>query len=295
MNYRVVEISLEDSRVESEVERLISAAFDLPVPSGRVRRNTATPGRPPPLYVAAIHDSTIIGFNSFTAHLLSINGQQMLAYQSGWTATSAAHRGKKIFQNLILTAQEILAARGAGFVFGFPNAASHPIFVGKLGYRQISAVKWQVPNVRCAARLLTKNTAADFSEFTRDAVLQDDRALIRLKGNEVLAGVKEFSLGDSFCWGVRRSHPTADFSWSYVDVGGLSLVNARHLPLLIEGLLLEFPRSAYAQLVSTDGAPYNALMRRVRPSTTNVLIVHDLNCDTRGLRFNFFGGVRDVY
>jgi predicted N-acetyltransferase YhbS len=295
MDYRVDEISLEDVRVEGEVEQLIGQAFGIPMPSGRVRRNTAAPGRPPPLYVAAVQDSTIIGFNSFTAHLLTINGEEVLAYQSGWTATSAAHRGKKIFQNLILAAQEILAARGAGFIFGFPNAASHPIFVGKLGYRQISAVKWQVPNLPYAARLFARSAAADLSELTRDAALQDDRALIALKRNESDLQIKEFLHEGSFCWAVRRSRSIAGFNLSYVDVGGLQLVGARHLPVLIEGLLKHFPGAVYAQLVSTEGAPYNQLMKRVRPSTSNVLIVRDLNCDTQGLRFNFFGGVRDVY
>ena len=295
MDYRVEPILLNNPEVEREVEQLIAGTFGIPMPHGRVRLNTSAPGRPDPLYIAAIEDSTIIGFNSFTAHCLTINGQEVLAFQSGWTATSAAHRGKKIFQNLILSAQEILAAKGAGFIFGFPNQESRPIFVGKLGYREIQPLKWQVPNLPFSTRLFTRSGLADVAALTRDAVMQDDAALIRLKRNERSTQVQEFSHQGSLCWGVERMRAVRGMKLRYVDIGGLKLADSRHVPTVVHGLAARFPGAAYAQLVSTDGAPYNSLLKRLRPSATNILIVRDLNRDTHGLRFNLFGGARDVF
>ena len=265
------------------------------MPPGRVRRNTWAPGRLDPLYVAATQGSEIIGFNAFIAHRLMLNGQELLGYQSCWTATSSAHRGKKIFQNLILTAQEILLARGAAFVFGFPNSASHPIFLGKLGYRETPSVKWQMPNLPFAPRLFQSPNAMGLDRHHLDAILQDDVDLIALKRNEPIPEVKLVEHAGSLCWGVRRQRTLAGIRVSYLDVGGIKLADSAHLPRLISLLLGEFPKVLYAQLVSIEGAPYNRLFNGVRPSQSNVLIVRDLNVDTSGLRFNFFGGVRDVF
>jgi len=294
MDYRVDEVSLADPEIERQVEGLISSAFGIPIPQGRVRRNTAAGGRPSPLYVAAVQDGEIIGFNSFTAHRLQLNGAEMLAYQSGWTATSAAHRGKKIFQNLILAAQEILASRGASFVFGFPNSASHPIFIGKLGYRQLPSVKWQAPNLPLAMRLLTRDSTVDLGSLHRDTILQDDRALIALKRNEAFPAVETFEHQGSLCWGVRRERRLAGTTIGYLDVGGIELAGSRHLPVVVGGLLRQV-RGTHVQLVNIAGAPDNKLLRGVRPSQGNVLIVRDLTFETTALRFNLYGGVRDVY
>jgi predicted N-acetyltransferase YhbS len=295
MDYRVDEVSLDDADLERQVESLIANAFSVPIPSGRVRRNTAARGRAPPLYVAALQDDEIIGFNAFIGHRLSIDGDEVLAYQSCWTATSAAHRGKRIFQNLILAAHEILNSRGVGFVFGFPNSESHPIFVKKLGYRQLPSVKWQMPNLAFATKFFLTSRHADLQRLQRGAVLQDDRALIRLKRNEMTADLRQFECEGSLCWGVRRQRQVAGMTISYLDVGGIELADASHLPRILDGLLREVQGAAYAQVVSIEGATYNELLRKVRPSQSNVLIIRDLSLDTARLRFNLFGGVRDVY
>lgn len=295
MDYRVEEISLEERALERQVEDLIGEAFGMQLPVGRVRRNTAAPGLKTPLYVAALRDQEVIGFNAFIAHDLTLNGQQIAAFQSCWTATSAAHRGKKIFQNLILAAQEILGGRGAAFIFGFPNEASHPIFIHKLGYRQISPVKWQMPYLGLARPFWFNRSEARLSEMHHNVILQNDRELIHLKRNEPEPRVEVFEYDGSLCWGVRRERTLGGFTIGYLDIGGISLVDTRHMPILVWGLLGRIRSVAFAQLVGTEGAPYNGLLRRIAPSRSNVLIIKDLNLETRGLSFNLFGGVRDVY
>jgi predicted N-acetyltransferase YhbS len=295
IDYRVDEVSLDDRQVEKQVEELIVECFGIEMPEGRVRRNTAGPGQPAPLYVAAVKDGAIIGFNAFIGHRFVLEGEEVLAYQSCWTATSSAHRGKKIFQNLILAAHDILARRGAAFVFGFPNSESHPIFVRKLGYREMPSVKWQMPNLQFARSLFLSRAPVELDQLKRGAFCQDDRALIALKRNESVPEIRTFEHEGSLCWGVSRQRVLAGVTMSYVDVGGIDLAEAGDLPIIIAGLQRQFPRARYVQLVSIAEAPYNRLFKRMAPSNSNVLIVHDLNGDSTGLRFNFFGGVRDVY
>jgi hypothetical protein len=294
MDYRVDEIALDDPLVEEEVETLIGEAFDQKLVSGRVRRNTAAPDRPPPLYVAATQQGEIIGFNAFIGHRLELNGEEIIAYQSCWTATSAKHRGKRIFQNLLFTAHGLLQQREVAFVFGFPNKASRPIFVGKLGYREIGSTKWQIPRTPFASSLFCRAGAEDLCSLHRNTVRQDDRALINLKRNEPESRVEQFELGGSLCWGVRRTRQFGPLRTAYVDLGGIALAQTKDLAGLIAGLSNKLG-GAYVQLIATADAPYAELLRGVRPAATDVFIVHDLCRDTKEFRFNFFGGIRDVY
>ena len=134
--YRVDQIQLTDSEAE-QVADLVNASFpDNPdIVSSRIKQNTQTTGSGSSIYVAATIGSEIIGFNAFIAHKLWLNGERLSAFQSCWTATSAQHRGKRIFQNLINGGREIMKARHAAFMFGFPNANSYPIFVGNWASR----------------------------------------------------------------------------------------------------------------------------------------------------------------
>ncbi|MBK9419589.1 MAG: GNAT family N-acetyltransferase [Flavobacteriales bacterium] len=60
--------------------------------------------------------------------IASIKGDQVIAAQSGDTATHPAHRGKGLFRLLHDRTMELCRLEGIAFVFGFPNEQSYPGF-----------------------------------------------------------------------------------------------------------------------------------------------------------------------
>jgi hypothetical protein len=238
----------------------------------------------------------IIGFNAFISHDLVLNGEMVNCYQSCFTATSNQHRGKKIFQNLILTAHEILRARGAGFIFGFPNDSSYPLFTKKLGYKEIASVKWNMLNILGYRSQWFEKNSESLSTLNRNAILQNDRQLIELKrvvyGRELLS----VNFQGSIAWGLRRSTIRRGIHIPYLDLGGVELAEPSHLRPLLDCLRNEAGFVTYVQAVSTNGSSFNRLLRKVQRSETNCMIVYDLNIITsKEVCFNFFKGVWDVY
>lgn len=295
MDYTVREVSLESPGVTEQVVEVLREAFGVSFIQ-QVSDNTRTAGSQPSLYLAAVRGDQLIGFNAFISHDLILDGKIINCYQSCWTATSAAHRGKKIFQNLILTAHDILRARGAGFVFGFPNEASYPLFTKKLAYREIPSLKWQMPNVPLLSRRWLSPKSLPIGELKRSAILQNDRELISLKRQEAPDDVLVAEEEGSLAWGIRRSRMFRGVPLTYLDIGGIELAAASNLSPLLHSLRRQAGLVAYIQIVSTQGNRYNSFFRRVRPSTSNCLIIQDLNLNTTsGISFNFFNGVRDVF
>jgi hypothetical protein len=63
-----------------------------------------------------------------------LNGQRILAAQSGDTMTNPNHQGKGLFTMLAKMTYELAQKEGINFVFGFPNKNSYPGFIKKLAW-----------------------------------------------------------------------------------------------------------------------------------------------------------------
>lgn len=297
ISYEIREINLDDDIISNEISLLLGDAYDCAsIPIKSVIRNTKTNSAKPSLYLAAILENKVIGFNAFISHELYLNKTVITCYQSCWTATSSEHRGKKVFQNLILTAHDILKERGAAFVFGFPNDNSYPLFTKKLKYREIPSLKWQMPNI-LGIRWSWYNPHPKSLEYLKqDAVLQNDPQLVDLKFKELGDNLVKAEFEGSLVWGVRRLTVRKGISVPYFDIGGFDLVHSSHLPRLINLLRHSTNFVAYFQLVTVANNSFNGLLRRVETSTSNCLIVYDLNLETsKGIDLNFFAGLRDVF
>jgi GNAT superfamily N-acetyltransferase len=288
---RVEEIAL-DAGERRQVAALINRSFpeNPPIDEARVLLNTGVSEPEPSIYVAAKAGDEIIGFNAFIAHRLWLNGSSLVAFQSCWTATSSEHRGKGIFQQLINAGREIARSRGAGFLFGFPNRNSEPIFVRKLGFRECRSLKWQMPLLPLANRRwlnfdATLNTASSF--------LQDDRTLIDLKRRTHGAALLEIRAGGSMIWGLRRRARRFGAPLPIFEIGGMELEGVHDLAPLFNRLRSQ-ARCVAAQFLAVEGTHYAPLfpgMKAVEPP----FIVDDLNMTTEGLDFSFFSGIRDYY
>ncbi len=262
----------------------------------KLAKTTKTNGSQDSLYLAAVKDDEIIGFNAFISHDLILNGSLINCYQSCWIATAEAHRGQKIFQNLSNKAKEILSKREAAFIFCFPNENSHPILTGKLGFREVPSLKWQVPNIPVVRDLyvnLPKNGAAT---LTKNVIYQTGRQLIELKRNIYNGELLLLESGQSHLWGVRRNRKKLGLNMQYFEIGGMFIDDAMDIRPLFEDLCKKLEKVSYIQLTTSVGSSYNQFFNNLKPAQTNDLIVFDLKLNTKDdLRFNFFGGVKDVF
>lgn len=300
MDYIIREITLDDPVIRSGVDRVVGEAFGSEIApassSDHVHKVTHTKGSYPSLHLAAMLGDELIGYNAFISHDLIYQGQLINCYQSCFTATSREHRGKKIFQNLIRSAHDILGARGAAFVFGFPNENSYPLFTKKLNYRELPAMKVTTFNIPLYRDTIFRTTHLTLSALDQHAVRQNDRQLIELKLLKYGAKLLTVEFEGSTAWALRRSTTRHGINVPYLDLGGVDLKSAEHLVPLVRQLREQADWTAYIQVVTTAGNTYNELFQKVKKAETNCLIVYDLHMNTtEGVAFNFFNGVRDVY
>ncbi len=296
MEYSITPVDINDKDLLRGVNRLLTETFGSEIPNDRLQICTRTNSPHDSLYMAAIQDDEIIGFNAFISHDLFLNGMAINCYQSCWTATSNAHRGKKIFQNLINSAKEMLLSRGAAFIFGFPNENSQHLFIKKLGFKEIPSLKWQVPNIGVFRNLYINAPDQRDQALLKDAIIQNDRQLIELKTKQYHDALVVIEFDESLIWGVPRQTKKLGVSLLYFEIGGLYVGNPKDIKPLFEKLYEAATRFHYFQLTTTSDNSVNRFLKHLKPAQTNDLIVFDLNLDTsKDIRFNFFGGVKDVF
>jgi hypothetical protein len=75
-----------------------------------------------------------VAFYGVVPVLMSMSGKTVLAAQSCDTMTAPDHRNRGLFTELAEKTFALAAAEGITFVFGFPNEASYPGFIGKLRF-----------------------------------------------------------------------------------------------------------------------------------------------------------------
>lgn len=90
-------------------------------------------------------EGRLVACNAFIPHPFLLDGQPLTAWQSCWSLTLPEERGKGMFQALIEAAKERLCHEQNGLIFGFPNAASRPIFTGPLGFSDWPLCRVYVP------------------------------------------------------------------------------------------------------------------------------------------------------
>lgn len=301
MDYEIRQVDLRELGIRAGVNAVLTESFgdgDLPGRSmvEQVEVVTSTHASQPSLHVAAMRGEEVIGFNAFISHDLILDGTSINCYQSCFTATSNHHRGKKVFQNILCAAHDILRARGAAFVLGFPNHNSHPLFTQKLGYREVSPLKVDVLNIPVRRNAFMRHNARAVQSLEAGAVLQNDPQLIDLKKRKYGNALLTAEIEGSIAWGVKRSTRRKGISIPYLDLGGVALQANEHLIPLMQRLRKEAGLIAYTQAVTTAGSSFNELFQDVQPANTNCLIIFDLNKKTeKDVAFNFFNGVRDVF
>lgn len=289
MSYRIEPVDLT-SRWRPQIGEVVASAFggEAECVLRDVEQTTTVPGSSASRYFAAIEDDELIGFNAFIAHHLGHADRPVLAFQSCWTATSPHHRGKKVFQNIILGAHEELRKEGASLIIGWPNPISEPLFVHKLGYRRETSVKRNLPGP-LAPYFFGQ------APLRPSGIRQNDRELIALKrrrhGERLLVEEDEGGL----IWGVLRERDTRFGKIKMFDVGGLDFNQAGAGKRLASRLRRRMPLVAFWQIVSERRNSLNSAVGGFVDSTTNPFIWFPLDERAEAFSFDFFAGIRDVY
>lgn len=291
LNYRIERLDI-DSEWRDQIGRVVGEAFNLGSPPSRVvdqiLLTTNSQVNHDSVYFGAIENNELVGFNAFIAHELELKGSPIVAFQSEWSSTNIAHRGKRVFQNIIREAHRELALEGASFVFGCPNHISEPLLVNKLGYRRESSIKRNIPGL---------GVEHFFGELAAQptGIPQNDAQLIRIK--RAVYGEKLFveGEGEDVLWGVLKSRTTRLGQVPYFKVGGMRWSKAGGAKELVRRMRKRLPRVAYWQVISEERNSINPAIGRFVPASIAPLVWFALDGDSAKGPFDFFGGIRGFF
>jgi GNAT superfamily N-acetyltransferase len=101
----------------------------------------------PQLISLAEDDGKVVGVAAMSFFRLRLDGREQVVAMPVHVATDPGYRGRGIFPRLELANEQAAGEAGSPITLTFPNAASHPIFVGRLGWQDL-------PGRRVWARLL---------------------------------------------------------------------------------------------------------------------------------------------
>jgi predicted N-acetyltransferase YhbS len=297
MEYEIRELNIHDDAVNIKITELQNVAFGHTITQNKLRLNTTT-NHGKSLYLGAFLNEELAGFNAFIQHDFLYQNKLVEAYQSGWSATHPNHRGKGIFSQLINAAKKILLERKAGFIFGFPNANSHPIFTKKLGFYELPLKKIQFPVLlpflakNFLFKSLNKNNVFSFA----NCYLPLETQLIELKRQEFGDEVKVFSSYNNSIWGKKRMKKIAGISIPYFSIGGL-IINKPHLLPLVFDEMIRKEKVVYIELIGAATNSYLQFFNHVQLAPqTEPLIVFDLTEKTsHDTEFTIFTGIKDVF
>ena len=293
--YTLRAIAPEDLATIDEVVALQTRVFGTEHSRDAFLTTTAPQGASvPSLYLGAFERGKLIGFNVFISHDFIVNGNVVTGHQSGASATDPDHRGRGVFTTIQENAKRILRAHGAGFIFGFPNHNSAPIFAHKLGFRTHALRRAYLPTRAALGMPLLDSDQLARPFDDRSVYQQNDRELVRAK--RALHGDK-ICLVEShhnFLWGRYGQIQRGPVRVPVLDVGGVIVNNPHRLPDLF------FHKGVRAELlrfVFHHAHPLQRVFRHVHAAPhTEPFILFDLNESTTEFTpFTVTTGIKDAF
>jgi predicted N-acetyltransferase YhbS len=296
LDYTVQEVDLNNPSILRQAAALQTRVFNTPISEAHLFNNTFNKqASQPSVYLGALKGEELIGFNAFISHDLLLNGKSLNCFQSCWTATSPDHRKKGIFTNLIDAAKIILKEKGAGFIFGFPNHNSGPIFLSQLEFRNMGGyVKVNIP----AFRFLTALYLAGPQQLSAEnTFFQNDEQLIPFKAQMDRKYVVVKDDSGNIIWGKVKPRKIKSVPVNYLVVGGITVKDVSKFSALFSRFIQQ-TNSVFVQVVVHETSDLATLFKKVTPVPhAEPLIAFDLNFKvTEGnYRYNFFPGLKDVF
>jgi hypothetical protein len=253
--------------------------------------NTQTCSGLHPVYLGAFSQGELAGFNAFIPHRFFQNGREIIAYQSCWTATDPAHRGKGVFSSIIEKAKVVLKEDfGAKFILGFPNGNSHPIFVKNLRFKDYPLDKLIIGRFPFWEKYYLRS---DQPLTDNGGLYADEQEIYEWKSREHPGQVHRAVVGDSFAWGMVRGKTIRGIRLDFLEVGGISLARAEDLPKLMQGLFSS-SKTWFLHVQMHETHPYHHFFKWSEKGHT--LIIYDLDhfFDEKN-SFGMMPGIKDTY
>jgi GNAT superfamily N-acetyltransferase len=99
----------------------------------------------------AVHGEEVVGVAAMSFFRTALEGETTRLAIPVNVATDARYRGQGVFSRLELENEAAAAAAGSPLTVTFPNARSHPIFVGRLGWTDLPRLRLWARPLRVAA------------------------------------------------------------------------------------------------------------------------------------------------
>lgn len=247
------------------------------------------------LLAAFAANGEVAGTNAFFAHRFIQNGQPVMLYQSGLSATLKSWRGKGVFVNIQLHAQEVLRNMGATAIVGFPAIdTSLPIFRDKLKFRVDPLVKLNIPVALMGRYLNPDPDSVELYKPTAFYPIEQD--LLCWKKGFHGSTIQHYEHYHNWVWGRVLNRKVGPLKLKFFSVGGLSVYN----PLQLKGLLKKVARQSgvhIIQLVVHENHPLIPLFKGFQPAPkAEPWIVKDLQEQSASSNcYHICLGIKDAY
>ncbi|MGV9011300.1 MAG: GNAT family N-acetyltransferase [Flavobacteriales bacterium] len=246
--------------------------------------------------------------------IVTIEGEQVVAAQSGDTATRPAHRGKGLFRLLHDRTMELCRAEGIAFIFGFPNENSYPGFKKFNWSDRVSTLRMvRLVKVPLPVRVYRKLLPRSFAAFQKRSILKyrmpshelealdTDRSLIAYSRQAVVIPRSKAYLAYKLALGsellkLKSGMAWVDFRGNQILIG--DLFGSDHQKML-EDLMLFAAMSGFDVLVlSTASERLRELLVQhngFNIQNSNKLIVNCLGRSISDQDLGFTSGDHDVF
>lgn len=291
MGFTIEIANMDHAATELELRLLVKSAFRSAslLPDRYMLNNIASHASRQSFFLVAKAGNEIIGCNAFLANDFTLDGKPYVGYQSCWSATHPAHQGKGVFMAIIDAAKKILREEQAGFIYGVANDNSHPIFTKKLGFSEIPAVIARIPNTPFTRQLYI----GDSNSNTAGCCIINEQQVMAHKFSQSPSAIKKLTINGSMIWGKISQRKKLGIPLSVFEIGGIELVDAKDLPLLIKNIFKTYSVS-FMQVLSPVTNSRNSLFKKWKPSAMNGFIFYPLAIPSF-THFNLMGGAVDVF
>jgi hypothetical protein len=232
----------------------------------------------------------MVCMNAFMPMRFSDEKRELTGYQSGFSATSLAHRGKGYWPKLLIASEGILAAMGGSFVFGFPNEISHPLFVKKLGYTTVPMSRTRIALIPGVYGKAFQSTVVTRVEGTLRPDVPQHIAWKKRSSDDQIVILEDQA---DIIWGKIRTARKSGLQVKFLEIGSVEVSSGSNLKELIKKACYRAQvRFCYmtfnhdnevGPLLHSKGAGQPAIVKGMG------------NFDASTARFNLFGGLVDNY
>lgn len=118
----------------------------------------------------AYHEGEVAGFYGVIPEDFMVGGEKTVIYQSMDTMTHPDYQRQGLFTNLAKKTYEyLIETDGDVFIIGFPGETSHPGFVKKLGWKDITFIDYLILNrtIFRVESLFKKSSKVSFEKFEK--------------------------------------------------------------------------------------------------------------------------------